>query len=62
MKISFGEALIEAWQAFDNGSKYLSDTRRRMLQLINAWASATKQNSTGNNSEIPQPSATYVYI
>jgi len=47
----FRLALIEAWQAFDNGRKYLPDTQRRMLQLINAWFPATKRNeqhSTGN--------------
>jgi len=65
MKISFDHvALIEAWQAFDNSRKYLSDTQRRMLQIINAWVSATKrneQNSTGNQfwklpkTKIPVP-------
>jgi len=33
----FRLALIEAWQAFDNGRKYLPDTQRR-----------NDQNSTGN--------------
>lgn len=56
--------IIEAWQAFDNSRKYLSDTQRRMLQIINAWVSATKrneQNSTGNQfrklpkTKIPVP-------